>query len=234
MLDEATQDAPRRSDRLALELGPGAVAVAKGLSKIRGLLEGLSAEARASVRLILSELVESAAKLDPQRSVSLTLTRGGSTVRGQIEVDTRRWEAPPAVAQAGSGKFEPHLFGASDYRWGIVAESVWFELTDSEEPMASTNGGRGLGPPATVVPGHRRSDAILSRCMVRFQGPPMTRRARGSLSAANITVVERRRPTAWDGQLLEYLVSIDARDHADAVARVRAALEAHGSFSALA
>ena len=89
------------SDRLALEVGPGAVAVAKGLSEINGLLTGLSAEARASVRLIVSDLVESAAKLDRQRSVSLTLTRDGSTVRGQIEVDTRRWEAPPAVAQVG-------------------------------------------------------------------------------------------------------------------------------------
>jgi hypothetical protein len=229
--DEATHHAPRGSDCLALELGPGAVEVAKGLSEISGLLEGLSAEAQASVRLILSELVESVAKLDRQRAVPVTLTCGGSTVRGQVEVDTRRWEVPPAVAQAGGDKFGVHLFGVSDYCWGIVAESVWFELTDTEEHTASTNGGRGLGPPANVVPGHRRSDAILSRCMVRFQGPPMTRRARGSLSAANITVVERRRPTAWDGQLLEYLVSIDARDDADAMARVRAALEAHGSFS---
>jgi hypothetical protein len=222
------------SGRLALELGPGGVAVAKGLSEVTGLLEGLSAEARASVRLIVSELVESAAKLDRQRPVPLTLTRDGSTVRGEVELDTRRWAAPPAVAQAGSGKFEAHLFGASDYRWGIVAESVWFELIDTGDRMLSTSSGRRLGAPATVMPGHRRSGAILSRCMVSFQGPPMTRRARGSLSARNITVVERRRSRGWDGQLLEYLVSIDARDNGDAVARVRAALEAHGSFSRLA
>jgi hypothetical protein len=207
------------SDRLALELGPGAVAIAKGLSEISGLLEGLSAEAQASTRLIVSELVESAAKLDRQRSVSLTLTRDGSTVHGQIEVATRRWEAPPAVAR---------------YRWGIVAESVWFELTDTKEHMPSANGERRPGRPATVVPGRRRSGGILSRCRVSFRGPPMTRRARGSLSAANITVVDRRRSTGWDGQLLEYLVSTDARDDGDAVARVRAALEDHGSFSALA
>jgi hypothetical protein len=62
----------------------------------------------------------------------------------------------------------------------------------------------------------------------------MTRRARGSLSAAHITLVDRRRSTGWDGQLFEYLVSIDARDDDDAVAKVRAALEAHGSFAALA
>ena len=210
------------SDQLALELGPGSVAVAKGLSEISGLLKGLSAEARAAIRLIVSELVESAAKLDRQRPVPLTLTRDRSTVRGQIEVNTRRWEAPPAVAQAGSAKFGMHLFRASHYRWGIVAESVWFELTDTEERLLSTRGGR-------------RPGAILSRCRVSFQGPPMTRRARGSLSAANATVVDRRRSTGWDGQLFEYLVSIDARDDGDdAVARVRAALEAHGSFSALA
>jgi len=223
------------SDRLALEVGPGAVAVAKGLSEISGLLQGLSAEARASVRLIVSELVESAGKLDRQRSVPLALTRDGSIVRGQIEVDTRRWEAPPAVAQSGSGKFGPHLFGASDYRWGIVAGSrVWFELTDTVERMPSSSRERRFRPAATLAPGHRRSGGILSRCRVSFQGPPMTRRARGSLSAANGTVVDRRRLTGLDGQLFEYLVSIDARDDHDAVARVRAALEAHGSFSSLA
>lgn len=222
------------SGDLPLELGPGAVAVAKGLSEISGLLEGLSAGARASVRLIVSELVESAAKLDRQRPVPLILARDGSTVRGQVEVDNRRWEVPPAVAQAGSGKFGVHLFDVSDYHWGIVGESVWFELTDTGEHALSSDGGRRLGSPATVVQGHHRSGGILSRCMVSFQGPPMTRRARGSLSAGNITVVERRRSTGWDGQLLEYLVSIDARDEGDAVARVRAALEAHGSFSGLA
>jgi hypothetical protein len=220
------------SDRLALELGPGAVAVGKGLSEISGLLEGLSAEAGASVGLVVRELVESAAKLDRQRSVRLTLTRDDSTVRGQVEVDTRRWEAPPVVAQTESDKFGAHLFGVSDYRWGIVAESVWFELTDSGERTLSTNRGRRPGPPATLAPGHRRSGGLLSRCSVRFQGPPMTRRARGSLSAANATVVERS--TGWDGQPFEYLISIDARDDDDAVVRVRTALEAHGCFSALA
>jgi hypothetical protein len=209
------------SDRLALKLGPGAQAVAQGLSEISGLLDGLSAGAQALVRLVVSELVESAAKLDRQRAISLTLTRDGSTLSGQTEVDIRRWVAPPAVAQVGNGKFGMHLFAAYDYRWGIVGQSVWFELSDTEEGVLSTNGGR-------------RSDTILSRCRVSFQGPPMTRRARGSLSAANITLVDRRRSSGWDGQLFEYLVSIDARDDGDAVSRVRAALEAHGSFAALA
>ena len=223
------------SDRLALEVGPGVVEVAKGLSEINGLLTGLSAEAQASVRLIVSDLVESAAKLDRQRSVSLTLMRDGSTVRGQIEVDTRRWEAPPAVAQSGSGKFGAHLSGASDYRWGIVAGSrVWFELTDTIERTPSTSRETRFRPSATLAPGHRRSGGILWRCRVSFQGPPMTRRARGSLSAANGTVVDRRRSIGWDGQLFEYLVSIDARDDDDAVVRVRTALAAHGSFSSLA
>ena len=74
---------------------------------------------------------------------------------------------------------------------------------------------------------------LSSRC-VSFLGPPLTRRARGSLSVANITMIDRRRSAGWDGQVLDYLVSVNARDDEDAAARVRGALEAHGSFSAFA
>lgn len=74
----------------------------------------------------------------------------------------------------------------------------------------------------------------LSSRWVSFLGPPLTRRARGSLSVANITMIDRRRSAGWDGQILDYLVSVDARDDEDAAARVRTALEAHGSFSAFA
>ena len=35
-----------------------------------------------------------------------------------------------------------------------------------------------------------------------------------------------------DGEVLDYIVSVNARDDEDAAARVRTALEAHGSFSA--
>jgi hypothetical protein len=74
----------------------------------------------------------------------------------------------------------------------------------------------------------------LSSRWVSFLGPPLTRRARGSLSVANITMIDRRRSAGCDGQVLDYLVSVDARDDDDAAARVRTALEAHGSFSAFA
>jgi len=76
-------------------------------------------------------------------------------------------------------------------------------------------------------------DALSSR-WVSFLGPPLTRRARGSLSVADITMIDRRRSAGWNGQVLDYLVSVDARDDEDAAARVRTALEAHGSFSAFA
>lgn len=75
---------------------------------------------------------------------------------------------------------------------------------------------------------------VLSSRWVSFLGPPLTRRARGSLSVANITVIDRRRSMGWDGQLLDYLVSVSARDDQDAAARVRAALDGHGTFSAFA
>jgi hypothetical protein len=78
------------------------------------------------------------------------------------------------------------------------------------------------------------SDMILSSCRVSFLGPPLTRRTRGALSAAQITMIDRRRATGWNGQIQEYLVSVDARDGEDAVARVLAVLSRHGSFSAFA
>jgi hypothetical protein len=51
---------------------------------------------------------------------------------------------------------------------------------------------------------------------------------------ANITMLDRRRSAGWGGQVLDYLVSVDARDDGDAATRVRVALETHGSFSAFA
>ena len=74
----------------------------------------------------------------------------------------------------------------------------------------------------------------MSSRRVSFQGPPLTRRMRGSLSAAQITMIDRRRAPGWDGQLQEYLVSVEARDGEDAVGRVLAVLEPQGSFSAFA
>jgi acetolactate synthase regulatory subunit len=47
-------------------------------------------------------------------------------------------------------------------------------------------------------------------------------------------MIDRRRAPGWDSQLQEYLVSVEARDGEDAVARVLTVLEPHGSFSAFA
>ena len=81
---------------------------------------------------------------------------------------------------------------------------------------------------------HEATHDALSSRVVSFLGPPLSRRARGSLSVANITMIDRRRTTGWGGQVLDYLVSVNARDDEDAAARVRAALHVHGSFSAFA
>jgi hypothetical protein len=86
----------------------------------------------------------------------------------------------------------------------------------------------------SAPPGGRLSQAMLSSHRVSFLGPPLTRRGRGALSAAQITMSDRRRAAGWDGQLQEYLVSVQARDEEEAVARVRAVLGAHGSFAAFA
>ena len=83
-------------------------------------------------------------------------------------------------------------------------------------------------------PGAVFAAAIPASRRVSFQGPPLTRLIRGSLSVARITMIDRRRAPGWDGQLQEYLVSVEARDGEDAVARVLAVLEPHGSFSAVA
>lgn len=84
-------------------------------------------------------------------------------------------------------------------------------------------------PPGTVF-----AAPILSSRRVSFLGPPLTRLIRGSLSVAEITMIDRRRAPGWNGQLQQYLVSVRAWDGEDAVARVLAVLGRHGSFSAFA
>jgi hypothetical protein len=71
---------------------------------------------------------------------------------------------------------------------------------------------------------------ILSKHHVRFRGPGLTRRSRGALSAASITLVERRATESWGNQLQEYFVLLEARDDGDAVARVQRAIEGHGFY----
>src|SRR6266513_5968996 len=122
-------------DPLNLELGPGPAAVAEGLGAIGDLLEGLSAEARASVRLIVSELVESAAKLDRSRPVSLSLSRNNGTVLGRIAVDTTRWEPPVALDRGRQAELGTAFLIPAGYRWGAVrGRGIWFELTDPRDP----------------------------------------------------------------------------------------------------
>ncbi|HET9120801.1 MAG TPA: hypothetical protein VFN72_09725 [Solirubrobacterales bacterium] len=72
---------------------------------------------------------------------------------------------------------------------------------------------------------------ILTKHHVRFLGPALTRRSRGALSAAAITLVDRRPAEGWANQLQEYLVLVEARDRCDAVARVQKVIEAHGFYN---
>jgi hypothetical protein len=54
---------------------------------------------------------------------------------------------------------------------------------------------------------------------------------RGAMSAAAIRLVESRPDPGWAGQRKTYVVSIKARDDENAIARVQAAVRAHGSYS---
>ena len=71
---------------------------------------------------------------------------------------------------------------------------------------------------------------LLSKYHVRFVGPALIRRSRGALSAAAITLVERRPAESWGNQVQEYVVVLDARDPDDAVARVRSVIEGDGFY----
>jgi len=72
---------------------------------------------------------------------------------------------------------------------------------------------------------------ILTKHHVRFLGPALTRRSRGALSAASITLVERRPAESWGNQIHEYLVLLEARDAGDAVDRVQRVVEKHGFYN---
>ena len=71
---------------------------------------------------------------------------------------------------------------------------------------------------------------LPSKYHVRFVGPALTRRSRGALSAAAITLVERRPAETWGNQIQEYVVLVGARDRDDAVARVRKVIEGDGFY----
>jgi hypothetical protein len=84
---------------------------------------------------------------------------------------------------------------------------------------------------ANGVFGKRMQLSILSTHLVRFLGPALGRRARGALSAAGVSVIERHPSGEWGPQLQQYLVSVEARDGADAIRRVDVALQDQGSYA---
>jgi len=71
---------------------------------------------------------------------------------------------------------------------------------------------------------------VLTPHNANFAGPALGRRARGALSAAGISVLERRPSTDWGPQQQEFLVALEARDAADAIRRVELALQGHGNY----
>jgi hypothetical protein len=71
---------------------------------------------------------------------------------------------------------------------------------------------------------------MLTRHGVRFRGPAFTRRTRRALSTAGISMIDRNVPAGWGGQIVEYLVAVDARDTDDAVARVREVVSEDGFY----
>jgi hypothetical protein len=72
---------------------------------------------------------------------------------------------------------------------------------------------------------------ILSPHLVRFRGPALGRRARGALSASGASVIERQPSAEWGPQLQRYLVSVEARDGADAIRRIEMALQNEGTYN---
>ena len=69
---------------------------------------------------------------------------------------------------------------------------------------------------------------------VRFRGPSLTRRTRDGLSTAGILLLERRPVPDWNGQMVEYVVILGARDEEDAIARVRNVVSRDGTYSEFA
>jgi hypothetical protein len=83
---------------------------------------------------------------------------------------------------------------------------------------------------APTVFGTQMELTLLTPHTVSFAGPALGRRARGALSAAGISVLERRPSTDWGPQQQEFLVTLEARDAADAIRRVELALQRQGTY----
>ena len=74
----------------------------------------------------------------------------------------------------------------------------------------------------------------LMRHGVRFRGPSLTHRTRDALSTAGILLLDRSPLPDWNGQVIEYVVILGARDEQDAIARVRGVVSRDGSYSEFA
>ena len=71
----------------------------------------------------------------------------------------------------------------------------------------------------------------LMRQGVRFRGPSLTHRTRDALSRAGIRMIDRSPLPHWNGQVIEYVVILGARDEEDAIARVRDVVSRDGPYS---
>jgi hypothetical protein len=80
----------------------------------------------------------------------------------------------------------------------------------------------------------RMEFGMLARHGVRFRGPSLTRRTRKALSIAGISLLDRDVLEGWGGQIVEYVVSVQARDGDDAVARVRNVVSRDGFYEGFA
>jgi hypothetical protein len=71
---------------------------------------------------------------------------------------------------------------------------------------------------------------LLTPHTVSFAGPAQGRQPRGAVSAAGISVLERRPSGDWGLQQQEFQVGLEARDAADAIRRVQLALAGQGTY----
>jgi hypothetical protein len=88
--------------------------------------------------------------------------------------------------------------------------------------------------PTSVVFELEMNTGTIMRHGVRFRGPLLTHRTRDALSTAGISLLERSPLPGWNGQVIEYVVMLGARDEEDAIARVREVVSRDGSYGEFA
>jgi hypothetical protein len=75
---------------------------------------------------------------------------------------------------------------------------------------------------------------MLTRHGVRFRGPALTRRTRDGLTRAGISLLDRRPLPEWNGQVVEYVVILDARSPDAAISRVQEIVSPDGPYTEFA